>query len=100
MFLIALTPNKWNIRFETHFRKKDRVYNGTAEGDLNGKIKGVATAGDKRRFGFTGRKKDGMIVCTHFETRKGKKNNKDLEQATGIMDLAEGKAPAASKEAK
>ena len=74
---------KWTVNFYFHFSGRDRIYTGTAEGDLsNGNLKGeVKNEEKKRTFTFEGTTKNGDFSGQHAEVggRYGSRKTGTLE---------------------
>ena len=65
--------NKFNVKFYFNWGKDQRVYSGTAEGDLkDGSLKGTVKADNQdRTFTFDGACKAAVFSGTHKETTRG-----------------------------
>ncbi len=83
------TPNgdkKWTAVFTFDWGPKGaQSWKGTAEGDLKtGEVKGEGFHPDgRRKFTYSGKFKDGKLVCSHNETTSG------APAATGTMTLSQ-----------
>jgi len=78
----TLTPtgdNAWSVVWDFKWKDKPQQYTGTIKGDLmNGQVEGTGQPKNgRRKFGFKGTSKDGVLNFMHFEF-KGK-----LTKSTG-----------------
>lgn len=65
--------NQYDVSFYFTFRERDRVYTGTARGEMgSGKLSGQVKNGSRvRNFTFEGQFKDGRFSGSHTETTAG-----------------------------